>query len=150
MLAAAQVLAAIADTLSDAAGFVPGVHTGRAYPLAESDLPACKVFAGQEEIEPIGIGYPLREKHTLQVLAEIHVRDPITAEADLHTHTAAALTAIYATAETAKLDPLAGCTVTTLGIEREFAAEGEAAVAKASITFQVQFRTFSNAPETLI
>lgn len=149
MLAAAQVIAAIATILTDAAGFEPGVFVGRGYPLSEADLPACRLYSADESIQVETVGYPARQTHLLQVDAELHVLNPDTAEADMHTHTAQLLAAQFASQATATLSPLR-CTVSSLRIERQLAEEGEAAAARATVSLLVRFRTLSNDPETIV
>jgi hypothetical protein len=152
MLAAALIVAAIATRITGLSLAGDDVFTSRAWPLAEKDLPAWRVIAADEEIEPLTLNPNPLQKHTLQV--ELHGIAQVTAALDdaLHALTAEALAAVFRTSGTADdLDAIAPqIQVSLRRIERTFSKEGEAATGLALITLRVDFKTRAAAPETLI
>jgi hypothetical protein len=150
-LAAAQVVEAVADRLRAVPAWVSDkVFTDRAHPFEESELPAWRVYADEEEVETTGPTYPAREKRELVVLCEGVARDVDGLDAVLNNELAApALASLYATKAAASLSPL-NCSMTTTRIERARATEGEAAVGRITLALRVRFHTFNNSPETIV
>ena len=130
------------------------VYTSRAWPLAEADLPAWRVVAGAEAVEPMTVHAPALQQHELQVDLRGHARAVADLDDALHALAAQALAAVFAAAPQETPDVLDGIAsklqLTLRRIERAMAAEGEAAVGLVVITLRVIFRTYANAPETLI
>lgn len=140
-LAAAQVIDAIAARISGATSAGTNVFTSRAWPLAEGDLPACRVVAGAEEITPEGLGDRLGQ-HLLDVHASFYARAVADLDDALHALAVAALPAIFAAPVPYGL--------TLQGIDREMAKEGEAAVGVITLRLQALFFTVPSAPETIL
>ena len=148
-LASAQVVTAVAALLATAVGMdADHVHPGRAWPLAESELPAWKVLANDEEVEPTGPTFPALQKHELIVNAEGYVRATEDLYDALHDLGAAALKALFASKTTASLAPLK-CSMALTRIAREPVQEGEAAMGRITLALRVRFHTFNNDPETI-
>lgn len=152
MLAAAQIIAAIAARLTGLPTAGDDVFTSRAWPLAEKDLPAWRVVAHDEDVEPITVHGPALEQHTLQVELHGFVQAVSAIDDALHALAAEALTAIFSTTPPADLytDIKPKLQVTLRRIERTLTKEGEAAVGLVLLTLRVVFRVKANAPETLV
>jgi hypothetical protein len=148
MLAAAQVVEAIADLLRGVTGWDDKVFTDRAWPLAEAELPAWKVLADDEEIEPTGPTFPALQKHELVVLCEGSARAVSGLDAALNGLAATALATLFASKSAASLSPL-NCSMAVTRISRDMTSEGEAAVGRITLALRVRFHTFNNDPETI-
>jgi hypothetical protein len=152
MLAAQQVVDAIASRITGLALTGARAYTSRMWPLSEADLPAWRVFAVDEDIEPTTVHSPFVQTHALQ----IELRGAARAVADLDD----TLNALASQALTALFNPpgvadalsvlLQRVALTTRRIERAMATEGEAAVGLATLTLRAEFRTLSNAPDTIL
>lgn len=130
-LAAAQVVDALAARLAPQALGPGGVRTSRLWPWAESDLPAVRLFAADEQVELDTIGQQIN-RHTLAVDAQYTLRAVANADAAMHSLAEAGMALLFA-------EPLPhGLQLT--GISRDTATEGEAAVAR--ITLQLQCTYF--------
>lgn len=137
MLAAAQVVAAVAALLTPAA---PGrVYTSRAWPLAQ--LPAWRVTAATETVEMLTIGSGVQE-HTLLIQASCYVRAVDQLDDVMHEHAAAALALLFAD------DPPYGLELKRIG--REMQDGAEYAVGVITLDLQAYFDTAPGAPETII
>lgn len=140
-LAAAQVIDALATRLAPQAGLgAGGVKTSRTWPWAETDLPACRVFAADEQVELVS-NDPIN-RHLLAVDAQYTLR----ATADLDD-------AMHAAAEAGLVLLFAGSLPYGLrltGIRRETAADGEAAVGQITLQLQCEFYVAPAAPNTII
>ena len=66
-LAAAQIIDAIAARMTGLPLAGARVFTSRAWPLAEDALPAWRVLAANEDIEPTTVHPNARQEHRLQV-----------------------------------------------------------------------------------
>ena len=152
-LAAAQVKAALVARLI-AADTSAGsqVQAGRAWPLAESDLPAIIVVpGGDEEIESDDVTWPQLQTHTLPLLIQGRVRDVDDLDGAMDDLAEEILDAINDTQDHATLDPLVGCNVIARAIGRAVAdPAGESAIGEVTVRVDVTFQTAANAPSTLI
>ena len=152
-LAAAQVTAALvarliaADTSAGAQ-----VEAGRAWPLAESELPAILVVpGGDEELDSDDVTWPQLQTHTLPLLIQGRVRDVADLDGAMDDLAEEILDAINDTEAHATLDPLVGCNVVARAIRREVAdPAGESATGQVTVRVEVTFQTAANDPSTLI
>lgn len=151
-LAAAQVIDAIAARLTGLALAGDRVYTSRAWPLAEDSLPAWRVIAADEDVEPITIHGPALEQHTLQVELHGFARTVSDLDDALHALAAQALTAIFSVSPPADLltDIKPKLQITLRRIERTLTKEGEAALGLVLLTLRVIFRVKANTPEILV
>jgi hypothetical protein len=149
MLASAQAIDGVAALISSVTGMTGKVHTSRAWPLAESDLPAWRVLADDEEVTAQGVGFPAKQQHDLTVIAHGYARETADLDDALHGMGAAALTKLFASRAATTLSPL-NCSVSLKRIERDLVNEGEAAMGRISLTLLVRFLTSNNAPETIL
>jgi hypothetical protein len=161
-LAAAQVIDAVAARITGLALAGTKVYTSRAWPLAESGLPAWRVYAPDEDVEPVTVHPNQLSAHTLQL--ELHGLTRVVADLDdaLHALAEEALTAVFrlvppddpanpGTPLPDALDAiLSKLQVSLRRIERNFSTEGEAAVGRVVITLRINFRTRASAPGTLV
>jgi hypothetical protein len=140
-LAAAQVVDALAALIAPQANLgTGGVKTSRAWPWAEADLPACRVFASDESVEPVDLAGALNQ-HTLGIDAEYTLRAVADLDDAMHARAASGLALLFA-----GTPPYA---LTLTGIEREMATEGEAAVGRITLKLQTTFMAAPSAPETI-
>jgi hypothetical protein len=150
MLVAGQIVHALATRLTGLT-LGAGVFTSRAWPLAEDQLPAWRVIAVDESIEPATVHRDPLQSHALQVELRGHVKATDELDDGLHALTAEALTAVFDPMP--PLDALAvldGKTQLSLRrMERQMATEGEAAIGLVVITLRAEFRTRASAPEQL-
>lgn len=147
MLAAAQAVDAVAALVTSAG--VGTAHTSRTWPLAESDLPAWRVLAEDEEVTAQGVGFPATQQHELEVCAHGYERATADLDDALNSMAAAALTKLFQSRSAVHLSPL-NCSMSLKRIERDMVTEGEAAMGRISLTLQVRFFTANNAPETIL
>lgn len=147
-LASAQVVDRVAAIIAAVPAYVGKVHTSRAWPLADADLPAWRVYAESEEVEPTGPTFPALQSHELMVACDGVARATANLDDSINAMAASALTALFASASTARLTPL-NCAMSLRRIDREMATEGEAAIGRITLALRVRFHTFNNAPETI-
>jgi DNA-binding phage protein len=151
-LAAAQVIDAVAARITGLALAGTKVHTSRAWPLAESGLPAWRVYAPDEDVEPQTVHPNMYQGHNLQV--ELHGLTKVTRDLDdaLHALAEEALTALFdLTPPADALTSIASkLQISLRRIERNFSTEGEAAVGRVVLTLRINFRTRASAPGTLV
>lgn len=152
MLAAGQVIDALASRLSGLALAGARVYTSRTWPLSEEELPAWRVQAADEDVEPITVHPDMLQQHALQVELRGHARAAASLDDSLHALAAEALGAVFATAPPADALSLIASKlqVTLRRIERAVVTEGEAAIGLVVLTLRVIFRTRASAPETLV
>ena len=149
MLAAGQIVHALATRIS---GLSSGaaVFTARAWPIADDQLPAWRVIAVDEDIEPQTVHADPFQMHALQVELRGHVKATAALDDSMHALSAEALTAVFDT--TPPVDALAAIAeklqITLRRIERAMATEGEAAIGLVVITLRATFRTRASAPES--
>lgn len=173
MLASAIVIDRIAAILV-AAGTVAGasVFTSRTWPLAESELPAITVLADDEQIQANGFEWPWVQAHTLSVRVAGHLRASADLDDAMHTLAEQVLGALFASAPTARLEPLnaaetlelnfvsptpvyrteqiAGVAMSCTGIERQLLTEGPADIGQITVSLSVQFHTLANNPSEIL
>jgi hypothetical protein len=151
-LASAQVVDALATRITGLALAGANVFTSRAWPLAEGDLPAWKVVAADEDVEPMTVHPDALQKHTLQVELRGHAKAVDNIDDALHALAAQALTAIFdLTPPADALNTIASkLQVTLRRIERDMQQQGQALLGLVVITLRVDFRTRASAPETLV
>lgn len=150
-LASAQIIDAVAARLLGA-GITPAgtrVYTSRAWPLAEKDLPAWRVLAGGESIEPQHIQWPHVYEHTLQVDLQGHVRAVADVDDAMHAMAEAALLRLFADRPQAVLGGLRAH-MELAGIDREMQADAQAAHGLVAVQLTVKFKTRANAPGVII
>lgn len=151
-LAAAQVIAAVAARIINLPLAGADVFTSRAWPIADSALPAWRVIAVDEDIEPITVHGPWANAHRLQI--EVHGLARAVQDLDdtLHALASEALTALFN-------EPMAPDALSALRghvslslrrIERGMQSGGEAANGLVNITLRAEFQTLSNAPDTIL
>lgn len=137
--AAKQVVDAIATRLAGAATLVT---TKRLHPLAESDLPAFKVFRGADDIETSVDG--TIERHRLEVMVSGFVRAVDDVDDAIDALLAAGLAAIHGTQH-------AQFTVTTTEVGAlRTVGDGEAALAAIDIRLRSTFHASPTDPSTLL
>lgn len=139
-LAAAQVVDALAARLAPQALGSGGVKTSRTWPWAESELPACRVFAADEFISPATVDGQLQQ-HELQVSAQYSARATADLDDALHALAAAGLALLFAGSLPYGLQ--------LTGINRSLGTEGEAAIGQITLQLQCQFFTYPATPETI-
>lgn len=155
MLAAAQVIHALAERLRQAPAVLwaaTQVHTSRAWPLSEAELPAWKVVAAEEEVEPLTVHAPQLQDHSLSMQLQGYARAVNALDEQLHQLASQALAAVFGTpAAPDSLSALGGRVQLSLRrIERALQAEGDAAHGLVQLTLRAQFRTAANAPDTIL
>lgn len=142
-LAAAIVVDDLANRLVGQSGIASGsIKTSRVWPWAESDLPACRVFAGSESCELLTLGSPINQ-HILQVNVQYTCRAVADLDDVMHALASAGLQRLYVPAPPRKDMEL-------LGIDRALATEGEAAVGVITLRFGVTFHVRPGSPETIL
>lgn len=140
-LAAAQVVSALAARLAAQSTLGNGgVKTSRTWPWAEADLPACRIYAVDEQVDLAtqeGIN-----QHTLAVDAQYTVRETLQLDDAMHAQASAGLQLLFAGALPYGLQ--------LTGITRQTATEGEAAVGQITLQLRCLFFAAPSAPETII
>lgn len=141
-LAAAQVVDALAARLAAQAGLgTGGVKTSRAWPWSEAELPACRVFAAEEVVAGSALGGDINQ-HVLAVEAQYTVRATADLDDAMHALAAAGQALLFA--------PTVPYGLQLVGIQREMAAEGEAAVGRITLQLQTTFFVAPSAPESIL
>ena len=151
MLASGQIRHAVAARLRGQPLCGQRVFTSRAWPLSEAQLPAWRVSAPDQSVEPLTIHPDARQSHDADILLEGYVRGTETLDDDLDALTTEALEAIFATAPPA--DDLASLTRLHLRLKRiesSMEAAGEAALGAVSVTLKAEFHTRASAPQTIL
>lgn len=153
MLAAQQVINAIATRITGLSLAGSHVDTKRLWPWAEAQLPAWRVVGPDEDVEPLTMHPDPLQAHTLQVELEGTAADATDLVGDLHALEAEALTALFDT--TPPADALATIVPSKVQLslrrmQRGGGSEGQAKVGRTVITLRAQFRTRASAPETLV
>lgn len=150
MLAAAQVVQAIADALRTVPAWADKVHTDRAHPFAEAELPAWRVVADDEDIELATVHWPATEQHTLLVDCEGSVRALDGLDAELNAMAEQALGALFGDLAKAQLGFGGRVTARCSRIGRRQQGDGEAAFGVVTLTLSLGFRVRQNAPDTIL
>lgn len=140
-LAAAQVVDVLAARIAAQATLgAGGVRTSRTWPWAEADLPACRIYAVDEQAELVtqdGI-----YAHTLGVDVQYTVRATADLDDAMHAQASAGLALLFAGALPYGLQ--------LTGISRDTATEGEAAVGRITLQLSTLFHVAPAAPETIL
>ncbi len=140
-LAAAQVIDALATRLAALPATGTRVKTSRLWPWTEAELPACRVFAAQEAVQPTSVGDRIGQ-HTLAVDVQYSARATADLDDALHALAAGALPLLFA-------EPVPyGLRLT--GIDRRLAAEGEASVGQITLQLTATYFAAAAAPETIL
>lgn len=140
-LAAAQVVDAVAALLVPMVATGGRVYTSRAWPLAESDLPAWRVTAQDESVQMVDISEHLQQ-HDLAIRCECVTRATDDLDDVLHDLAAAGLTLLFAPT------PPYGLNCTRIG--RSLQGSDEAAMGAVTLDLAALFFTEPAAPETII
>lgn len=148
MLAAQTVVNLVATAVQAAAGLASSTHTDRAWPLEESQLPAARVLAASEDIEP-GTIHGLQQ-HQLTVRCELRVSALSALDDAMHDLTAAVLTQVFASGAVSARGAAGVQNFRTVRVEREMESTGQAKVGAVDIEFLATFYTQAAAPETII
>lgn len=140
-LAAAQVVTALAARLAAQSTLgAGGVKTSRTWPWEEADLPACRIYAVDEQVDLAtqeGIN-----QHLLSVDAQYTVKDTLQLDDAMHAQASAGLALLFAGVLPYGLQ--------LTGITRQTATEGESAVGQITLQLRCQFYVAPSAPETII
>lgn len=140
-LAAAQVVDALAARLA-AQTLAGGVATSRVHPWAEAELPACRIFAGDEEVNLSALGGDINQ-HTLRVECQYTTRAVSNLDDQMHALAAAGLPLLFA--------PPVPYALQLTGITRETVDAGEAAaVGRITLQLQATFFAAPAAPESIL
>lgn len=139
-LAAAQAVTALAARLVPLAATGGRVYTSRAWPLNEAVLPAWRVTAQNEAVDRVGADG--LNQHLLEVTAVATMRAAAALDDGLHALASGGLALLFA--GTPPYD------LALLGIDREMAGEGEAAVGAITLQLQCRFFVYPATPDTII
>jgi hypothetical protein len=141
MLAAAQVRAAVAALLLNAASVGGRVFAGRYHPVDESEMPCWVLRLEGELVDLQAFGYPALQTHTINLVATGYVRSTTALETALDELQAEALAALFATEPPHSLR----CTET----RREVNTDADASVGVVTLTLDATALTLINQPETI-
>lgn len=140
-LAAAQVVDALAARLVPLVATAGRVYTSRAWPMAESQLPAWRVTAGQESVARSYLD-DATGTHTLRIDCSAMARATADLDDVLHGLAVGALPLLFAAPIPYDLQ--------LVQIDRQMTEDGEAAVGIITLTLQAQFGMLPTAPETIL
>lgn len=140
-LAAAQVIDALAGFLVPVSLTGGRVITDRMTPIADDQLPAWRVIAGDETVEPQTLDGV--ERHTLEVDLRGIARAAVGLDDALSALAAAGLTAVHG-------GSIAKVNISTIGIGRGMATENESAVGVITVRLQAIFFVIETAPEVIV
>jgi hypothetical protein len=150
-LAAAQVVDALAARLSGQPLAGTRVYTSRAWPLSEDGLPAWKVVAVDEDIEPQTVHSPTLQRHALQVELQGYAKAAANLDDALHALASEALTVIFnAPGAPDALSALTSTAISTRRIERAMQKDGEAVLGLVTVTLRAEFNTYEDEPDTIV
>lgn len=140
-LAAAQVVDALAARIAAQANLgTGGVRTSRTWPWAETELPACRIFAADEAVELAsqdGV-----HQHSLTVEVQYTCRATADLDDALHARASSGLALLFA--------PTVPYGLQLTGISRQLATEGEAAVGQITLNLSALFYANPAAPDTIV
>ena len=151
MLASAQVVDAIATRMSGGALADGRVYTSRGHPIPDDGMPAWRVIAVDEVIEPKTVHVTKLQGHQLQVELLGYVQATANVDDSMHALAAEALTLLFN--PPIAPDPLSDMTkvvLTQRRIERAMQSDGEARNGLITVTLRAEFHTRSDAPETIV
>lgn len=146
MLAAAQVVDHVAQCTRDVAALLAATHTDRAWPLTLDELPAARVYAGDEDIAPVTVHeLPLLE-HRLSVQAELRVQAVAAIDEAMHDLTSQFIAAVYAPARRAQRTSFL---LALSRIERSLEGDNQSRVGAVDVTFEARYRTRADQPDVI-
>lgn len=141
-LAAAQVVDAVAARLIPMAATGGRVFTSRTWPLAEAELPAWRVTAGDEQVSAAGLDVNAPQQHELDVEAAVVARATADLDDALHALAESGLSLLFATQPPHAL--------LLMGIRRGLQGDGEAALGVLQLRLRALFFTVPSAPGTIV
>lgn len=148
-LASAQVIDAVVTRLTGATDAGSRVYASRLHPLSVGELPAWRVVADDEEIEPETVHYPAIQAHRLTVRCDGYVQALANMDDAMHDMAEDALAALYGTQSNTAL----GLSIQAnhvRRIAREVVNEGAADLGRVTLELLIQYRTAANSPGTII
>lgn len=149
MLAAEQIVLAVAALLAGVPAFAGKVYTDHPWPFSAEELPAWRVGEGDEEVIQHGANFPARNQHELTVRCEGYVAAADNLRQALNNDMAApALAALFASKQSSSLS-IGNTAMVLQRIERDTVQEGQAACGRITLYLRVRFHTSSNAPEVI-
>lgn len=140
-LAAAQVIDALAARLGTVAATAGRVYVGRGWPIAEGELPAWRVIAGDEQAEHADLD-GLLHRHQLEVRCEARCQATADVDDTMHSLASAGLQALFAAPAPYALQITA--------ITRSQATEGEARLGVLGLVVRCEFFADASAPDTIL
>lgn len=146
MLAAGQLVHAVAARL-------PGpAYTSRAWPIAEAELPAWRVYAAGESINRAELDPDPVEEHELDIELQGLVSATDALDDAINAHAAQGLVALFdATPPPDALAAFAGrVEFAATSIDRRQPRDGQAKVGQVIVTVTATFRVRASDPETII
>lgn len=142
-LATAQVVDAVAARVAAQAGLgAGGVKTSRLWPWAETDLPAVRVFAGDEEVQLAAIDPTPINQHRAEIDVQYSARATADLDDALHALAEGGLPLIFAAPIPYGLELTA--------ITRELPQEDEATVGRITLRLAATFHVAPTAPATFL
>lgn len=139
-LAAAQVVDAVAARINALPAYAGRVHTSRLWPLAESDLPAWRITAADEEVvDAIITG---TNQHSLVIEARGYAHASADLDDALHALASAASAAVFA--------PPVPHGVQLERIERDTTTEGEAAMGVLTLSLRATYHVAPDQPDVIL
>jgi hypothetical protein len=145
MLCAQQIVNMVAARLAAVPGWAAKVQTDRFWPFAESDVPAWRVTAEDEQSQLAEMSGAHR--HTLEVAAAADMRAVQGMDTVMHDITATALQALFAPPLVAPFDR-ALFSYQLIGIDRTVETQNESATAKVRLRIEVQYHMHPADPHT--
>lgn len=140
MLAAAQVVDTLAGRITGATAAGTRVYTSRTWPITEAELPAWRVTAADEAVEPATLANV--NMHLLSVEAQALARATDDLDDVLHALAEAALPALFAAPVPYGLS--------LSGIDRQLSTEGEHAVGALTLRLVATYFVDPAAPAVFI
>lgn len=154
-LAAAQIISAIAQRLRGATDADAKVYASRSWPLSERELPAWRIVAEDEDVEPLSMGADRLQQHRLQVGLKGYSLAVADLDASLHTLASQALAAVFPAvppsdpADELSAIPPGKLHLTLRRIERHMQTEGQAVLGMVHLTLMAVYRTRQTQPDAL-
>lgn len=143
-----QIREAVAATLTGLATTGSHVYQSRIRPLADTELPALRVFTSQEAVNnAVTVGFPNRQERTLTVRVEAVVKAVAAYDDTLDTIIKECEAALNASASAYTAGGLARGGITLDQIEIDLDADTDKPVGIARMDFQALYFTQSNAPD---
>jgi hypothetical protein len=140
-LAAATVIDTVSARLVPMTATGGRVYTSRAWPLSLSDLPAWRVTAQDEIVQPASLD-GLQQEHRLTVQAACSARATADLDDTLHALAASGLTLLFAPEVPYRLE--------LVRISRSMQEEDGASIGVITLQMNATFYTSPAAPETIV